>query len=323
MKSTINFSPEQFVFNNRFILKEVLGSGISATVYKCQDIQTGESKAIKIYSNTAIDDFKKEAKILKEITDFNSPYLIKCYESGIGLLTHEGITSKKMYSILELGNQGTLIDLILNTKKGFSEDVCKFIFLQILNGVNDLHKEGICHRDLKPENIVLCGDNYNIKLCDFGFSTKFYDKNNKKKKLKKTKGTNYYAAPEILEHKNYDGDKIDFFSIGALLFILMTKNYAFESATVNNISLKIEKILYKLIKTKQYDKYWEMLEKYLKIKGLSENFKDLFLKLVAYNPDERPTMEEIKNHEWMQDVVNATPEYLNILRNRMISEMSI
>jgi len=103
----------------------------------------------------------------------------------------------------------------------------------------------------------------------------------------------------------------------------MTKNYAFESATVNNISLKIEKILYKLIKTKQYDKYWEMLEKYLKIKGLSENFKDLFLKLVAYNPDERPTMEEIKNHEWMKDVVNATPEYLNILRNRMINEMSI
>ena len=103
----------------------------------------------------------------------------------------------------------------------------------------------------------------------------------------------------------------------------MTKNYAFESATVNNISLKIEKILYKLIKTKQYDKYWEMLEKYLKIKGLSENFKDLFLKLVAYNPDERLTMEEIKNHEWMKDVVNATPEYLNILRNRMINEMSI
>ena len=103
----------------------------------------------------------------------------------------------------------------------------------------------------------------------------------------------------------------------------MTKNYAFESATVNNISLKIEKILYKLIKTKQYDKYWEMVEKYLKIKGLSENFKDLFLKLVTYNPDERPTMEEIKNHEWMKDVVNATPEYLNILRNRMINEMSI
>ena len=66
-----------------------------------------------------------------------------------------------------------------------------------------------------------------------------------------------------------------------------------------------------------------MLEKYLKIKGLSENFKDLFLKLVAYNPDERPTMKEIKNHEWMKDVVNATPEYLNILRNRMINEMSI
>ena len=87
--------------------------------------------------------------------------------------------------------------------------------------------------------------------------------------------------------------------------------------------LKIEKILYKLIKTKQYNKYWEFLEKYFNIKGFSEKFKNLFLKLVAYNPDERLSIDEIKNDEWMQDVTNATPEYLNFLRNKMINEMNL
>ena len=66
-----------------------------------------------------------------------------------------------------------------------------------------MHKNGFCHRDIKSENIVLCGDNYEIKLCDFGYSTKFIDNNNQKKKLDEPKGTPYYAAPEMHEGKAY------------------------------------------------------------------------------------------------------------------------
>jgi len=87
--------------------------------------------------------------------------------------------------------------------------------------------------------------------------------------------------------------------------------------------MNVNKILYKFIKTKQYEKYWELLEKFKKVKNLPEQFKDLFLKLVAYNPDERLSIEEIKNHEWMQDVTNATPEYLTFLRNKMVNEMNL
>ena len=103
----------------------------------------------------------------------------------------------------------------------------------------------------------------------------------------------------------------------------MTKNYAFEEATINNISTNVNKILYKLIKTKQYNKYWELLAKYKNVKDLPEQFKNLFLKLVAYNPDERLSIDEIKNDEWMRDVTNGTPEYLNLLRNKMINEMNL
>ena len=45
--------------------------------------------------------------------------------------------------------------------------------------------------------------------------------------------------------------------------------------------------------------------------------------MVAYNPEERPSIDEIKNDEWLKDVINATPEQLNYLRNKMISEINI
>ena len=86
--------------------------------------------------------------------------------------------------------------------------------------------------------------------------------------------------------------------------------------------------LYKFIKDKQYDDYWDTLKSLFNLNIESEKFKNLFLKMVAYNPEERPTIDEIKNDEWLKDVINATPEQLNLwslqyLRNKMISEINI
>ena len=325
MNTFLNFLPEQKILNGRYILKDALGSGKTSTVFKCLDNQIGESKAIKIFEDNARLAFKKELKINKKLSEINSTSHIKCYESGIGFLSEKGESMKKMYAILELGNHGSLFDALERTKNGFSEDVCKLFLLQILNGLNDLHQNGICHRDLKPENMVLVGKNYDLKLCDFGYSTKFLKENNKMRKLKRQLGTIYYCAPEILEGKNYNGEKIDIFSIGALLFVLMTKNFGFNEAKIYNISSndKSKLILYNLIKEKKYDKYWEIMETTFKIVIDSQKFKNLYLKLVAYEPGERPTIEEIKNDEWMQDILNASQEELSFLRNKMISEINI
>ena len=316
MKSSFSDSlKEQTLLNKRFFIKGFLGSGISSEVFKCLDNQTGLMKAAKIYFDNRRKEFKKETKMNKIISEINSPYLLRCYESGIGLLSKKGKNyEKKRYAILEFGNHGSLFDALIKTENGFSEDVCKYIFLKILNGVEDLHKNGICHRDIKSENIVLVGDNYEIKLCDFGYSTKFI-KNNQKKKLKNTIGTPYYKAPEILENKEYDGDKIDIFSIGALLFVLMTKKFAFIEARPSG--------LYNLIKEKKYDDYWDQLQNFHNIVINSEKFKNLFLRMVAYIPEERPTIEQIKNDEWLQDIINSTPEQINHLKNKMISEINI
>ena len=322
MKNSLNFLSEQKNLNGRYTIKDKLGSGNSSEVFECLDNQTGELKAIKIYGDEARIIFRKEIKIIQKISEINSSSHIKCYEGGIGFLSEKGKSKNKMYAIFELGNHGSLYEAVERTKNGFSEDVCKFLLLQIIKAVDDLHKNGICHRDLKTENMVLVGKNYDVKLCDFGFSTKFLKKNKQKKKLKIPFGTDYYMAPEILKGIKYDGDKIDIFSIGALLFVLMTKKFGFKEAKIYDKIEKKSQLLYELIKEKKYDQYWELLKAEFNIEINSENFKKLFVKMVAYDPKERPTIDQIKNDVWMQDIINASPEQLTFLRNKMINEIT-
>ena len=318
--SEVNTSNKR-VLANRYTIISNIGSGLSSQVFKVLDEQTGETKVAKIYEDSQISTFKKETQIFKMFEQLNIQTNIKFYESSIGDFTQNGQNTKKMYIIQEYGSKGCLFDALVKTKTGFTEDVCKYILLNLLNCVDALHKEGICHRDLKTENIVLVGDNYDIKLIDFGFAAKYVDKENKPKLLKKSVGTKYYASPEILENKRYNGIKADIFSLGAILFVLMTKNFGFAEARVNNLSANVKNLLYKLIKTKQYDRYWELMDKYFKIKNLSPKFKNLYLKMVAYNPDERPTIEEIRKDEFLADIVNANEEDINYLREKMINEV--
>ena len=318
-----NFSNYDIIFNDKYIIKELIDSGATSKVYKCIDKETGHPRAAKILENISLNSFEHEVNIMKKISEINSPYLMKCYESGISFLTQNGESVKKMYCIFELGNHGSLFDAVLKTQNGFSEDVCKYIFSQILKGVEDLHKNGICHRDIKLENMILIGDNYEIKLCDFGFSTVFLDENYKKKKLDEYKGTPKYMAPEIFEGIKYEGDKIDIFSLGASLFVLLAKKNGFKEATTNQDPTEPINILYTLIKHKYYKIYWKILENNFEVKSLSENFKKLFVKMVAYNPKERPSIEQIKQDEWLKDVINATPEQIINLRKKMISEIEI
>jgi len=101
----------------------------------------------------------------------------------------------------------------------------------------------------------------------------------------------------------------------------MTKRYGFKEARINNISLEPENLLYTKIKEKKYEEYWKLIKDIKGIDNLSEKFKNLFLKMVAYNPDERPTIEQIRKDEFMAEIVNASEEYIDFLRQKMINEI--
>ena len=323
MEPLSNFSKSKKSFKERYSLKSQIGSGLTSNVSVVFDNETSETKVAKIYEPNVIETFQKEIKILNYLEELNLPGNIKFYDYGVDSITLNGITKERMYAIMEYGSHGTLYDAVEKTKNGFTEDVCQYILLKILNATEALHQKGVCHRDLKPENLVFVGDNYELKLIDFGFAAKFLNKDNQKVSLKKSVGTVYYCPPEIILNKPYDGEKADIFCIGALLFILMTRKFAFEEAKVINTSMKPKKILYRLIKTKQFDKYWQLLEKSFNIPSLSQSFKNLFVKLVAYEPEDRPSIDEIRNDDWMSNIANASEEKLEFLRKKMIDEISM
>ena len=102
-------------------------------------------------------------------------------------------------------------------------------------------------------------------------------------------------APEILNFHLYDGFKCDIFSLGQLLFNLVCGKLGFRSS-------KNDDKFYRLIKEKKYEQYWNLKE--FNGLNLSHEFKNLVIKMLAFNPNERPTIDEILQSPWLQEINN-------------------
>lgn len=100
--------------------------------------------------------------------------------------------------VLEYCRKGEFFDYLLHSGS-FAEEQSRFYFRQLIEGLKFLHTNNVCHRDLKPENILL-DDNFNLKIADFGFSTKI-DGRDGFGYLKSSLGTEGYMAPEINEKR--------------------------------------------------------------------------------------------------------------------------
>ena len=288
--------------NNRYTIKEKIGSGGYGKVYLVEDEIDKKIYAIKVL-NKNTPSFGNEITIQKKLSSINNPYIIKLIDFGESPIEIDSTSAEnKQFAILEYASKGQLHDYIFNTENGLEEKYAKLIFKKILLGVQSIHNLGICHRDLKLENILL-DESFNPKICDFGFATEIKGKDGSGK-LSDFLGTKSYAAPEIFLHKEYDGIKIDIFSLGVILLNLVTCKIGFVKAT------KGDKY-YRKIMTHHFNLYWESVKEQIGEK--SDELKELYLKMVAYNPEERPSIEMILKDPWMKEIndLNDT-EYKNL-----------
>jgi len=141
---------------------------------------------------------------------------------------------------------GELFDYIANTG-AFDEPVCLFYFKQMLQGVHYIHSRGFSHRDLKPENILL-DKNFNIKIVDFGFACPLQGRDGSGINHSLI-GTPGYMAPEILLKKPYQGQSVDLFALGVILFAMRSGNAPFDSASKDDR-------FYQLLATNRSDLFW-------------------------------------------------------------------
>ena len=97
-----------------------------------------------------------------------------------------------------------------------------------MSGIGYLHSAGFTHRDLKPENLLL-DDYFNLKIADFGFA-ELLEGSNGDGKINGKLGTAGYMAPEIHLGEAYNGQSIDLFAAGIILFTLLTRRVPFSKA---------------------------------------------------------------------------------------------
>ena len=255
--------------------------------------------------------FDKELQMALKASNLNNPNIVHLYHNGIGTLTLNGkVHNDTHYLIMDYCPKKDLFRYVKN-KKVFSEKYAKLIFKKILNGVKALHEAGICHRNLKLENILL-DQNFNPKISDFSCSTLFIE-NNANVLLNEKIGTINYMAPEINNSTSYNGDKADVFSLGCILFILVTGQFGFLKAKDNDN-------YYKYIKNQQIDEYWERLPNEIKNNNYSPEFKNLYIRMVSFQEKNRPTVSQVLQDKWFNELINLNNQQLEELEKEVRNE---
>ena len=288
------------IINNEYTIISRKHQDSSRISYLAIHNQTKINYIIEFKTQNVLNFPANELNILNILNNHNFPYILRYIGNGQGELSLNGQEPRnEPYIIFENAPKLDLFTYIQHQQ--FSERHAKLLFNKILKGINFMHSLNICHRDIKPENILFDA-NYNPKIYGFYFSCITAAN------LQVLSGTLNYMAPEILAHHQYDGIKADIFSLGQLLFNLVTRLLGFNSATEADP-------LYKKIVEKKYDEYWG--NPHFANINLSQEFKNLFVKMVAYNPNERPTINEILYDVWMNEINNQIEVVENELRNEM------
>ena len=280
------------IINNKYFIMQKLGEGASSKVFLVKDMKSKKLFACKFQNISHKNLIENETNFLSQFSHKN---IIKKIDDGEFELQHK----KLKFIIFDYCEHGRLSDYICF---GFGERYGKYLFNIILETVNEIHNFGFAHRDLKLENILL-DKWFNVKIGDFGFCTLL------KRNLKNFLGTFCYAAPEILMRKKYDGKKIDIFSLGIILFVIVTGKKFFLRKETEFFYLN-----YKNNVKENYEKFIEKLDK--ECLNFSLNFRDLCFKMIKFEPDERPDYFDIKNHEWLKNIDVSQFEMENHFKSR-------
>ena len=279
-----------------YSIGRTLGSGFSAKV-KHATAADGTEVALKIFRLDNPNFNEKAFKLLKEeveaTTQLNHKNVVRYFEFKEHAIWNKknGSQVEVAYIAQEMIPGGELFDYVANSGP-FKESICKYFFKQMLQGVHYIHSKGFSHRDLKPENILL-DKLYDVKIVDFGFACPLEGRDGTGTN-KSVIGTPGYMAPEILSRQPYQGQVVDLFALGVILFILYSGHPPFSMANE-------EDNYYKLLATNRSDLFWKAHSNpQRKPEGFyTEDFKDLITCMLQFHPHQRLCIADIIGHSWL------------------------
>uniref|UniRef100_A0A9J8B4C2 Myosin light chain kinase, smooth muscle n=1 Tax=Cyprinus carpio carpio TaxID=630221 RepID=A0A9J8B4C2_CYPCA len=263
-----------------------LGTGKFGTVFKLIEKSTKKvwaGKFIKAYSAKEKDSVRQEIAIMN---DLHHPKLVQCVNA------FEGKTDIVM--VLDMISGGELFERIIDEDFELTErEVIKYM-LQIVDGVNFIHKKGIVHLDLKPENIMCVNKTGSkIKLIDFGLARRLENAGS----LKVLFGTPEFVAPEVI---NYEAISYatDMWSIGVICYILVSGLSPFmgdnDNETLSNVTSAT----------------WDFEDE--AFDEISDEAKDFISNLLKKDMKARLSCDQCFQHPWLkQDTTNMEVKKLS------------
>ncbi|XP_037687699.1 MAP/microtubule affinity-regulating kinase 3 isoform X4 [Choloepus didactylus] len=266
--SLASCADEQPHIGNYRLLKTI-GKGNFAKVKLARHILTGREVAIKIIDKTQLNPTSlqklfREVRIMKIL---NHPNIVKLFEVIE--------TEKTLYLIMEYASGGEVFDYLVAHGR-MKEKEARAKFRQIVSAVQYCHQKRIVHRDLKAENLLLDAD-MNIKIADFGFSNEFTVGS----KLDTFCGSPPYAAPELFQGKKYDGPEVDVWSLGVILYTLVSGSLPFDGQNLKELRERVLRGKYRI-------PFY-----------MSTDCENLLKRFLVLNPIKRGTLEQIMKDRWI------------------------
>jgi serine/threonine protein kinase len=254
-----------------YIIGDELGHGSFSHVCKCKNTTTNQEYAVKIFPKQNLDDEGDQQRFQREI-------------DTMAYLRHDNLIAlydffwdeRNFYLILDLCRGGELFDYIVDHDQ-LDEPVAALVFQQIVAAIAYCHSVGVAHRDLKPENVLIVDFPY-IKVADFGLCGFISDQ----QLMRTFCGSPCYCAPECLCRIQYDGRKSDIWSLGVILFAMVTGEHPWN---VSNTSIMLRQILKAAYTIPSF---------------VSLGCKTLIQGMMKVNPADRITIEAILEHPWLK-----------------------
>ena len=285
LSPTVNAGLEPESKITDFEKEREIGKGGFGLVWKVMHKKTQKVYCIKVIQKQGIIEQKLVPQMNREIEIMyilNNPHCLR--------LKNHFEDDNNFYLVMPLASKGQLYRVLKKFRK-FDERTAAQILRETISALQYLHsfKPPIIHRDIKPENLLL-NEGGRVLLADYGWSNF-----NMEGDVRKTFcGTPEYIAPEMLMKKGHD-TRVDIWSIGILMFELLSGYSPFVAKTNQELYQNIRRLKIQ----------WP--------KDMPPLAKNLISKILRLNPIDRPSFDEILNHQWFKQTKMIKP----LLENKM------
>jgi len=284
----------------RFKRLEKVGEGTYGVVYKAQDVNTGDTLALKKIRLDAEDEgipstAIREISLLKQL---QHPNIVRLYDVIL--------TDQKLTLVFEFLDQDLKKYLDSNGDRGLDAPTTKSFLWQLLQGISHCHENRVLHRDLKPQNLLINRDG-ELKLADFGLARSF---GIPVRSYTHEVVTLWYRSPEVLLGSRHYSTPIDLWSVGCIFAEIASGRPLFPGKNDKDQLLKIFQIL-GTPTLKQWPGMADLPEyrpnytiykgqRLAKLVPLNQSGLDLLQAFLHYDPAKRISAEKAIEHPYFK-----------------------